>query len=584
MRYYLSLPLLLLLAVATAGLPGPAPGEGLRPPRYAAYAEPPAAQSDPDTDGDGLPDFQEVHKYRTDPKKKDTAGDGAADGDWQRRREFTYSVRAILRVMPPYNLKAMSDDYQDVRLLQETKDYAELEVILYPLNTNADAIEANTDWKKDYAGMKEYLAPGVTTNWDAAMQKDLLAALAADGIDPDKLTDKEVVQKVSHWLYGRSAYKSMFCTNYVHFPEGKPAIYPGLEKAFERDKGDKSWSAKEQFEHEFLGKEMFYHKTHGSCTSSAVYQATVLRAVGIPTRIIIAIPLADASDSEQLALVRKNLTHHQVRNTATLGLLAVGESYTNHTFLEVYVGKRWRRLNYSKLGQNILDPNYLGLMVHVHTFNDLCEANLAPTWGARFGLRQRDAEFKHSNPYRTVEVSDHFGRFADVPNPPAKEHKQITITRAYWADAADTPDNLRQSAATHTGMDGSPRFFVHGDEWWDDAGDYLQYKVFMQQVDREFVLRAKDRPDVKATLTMSFFTQASTKLREMEVAIPKEEYAKMVKGAAYTLHPVNGVKGYEWKVKEDVKLTKPVSLEERLDKVLERLEKIEKRLDALERK
>jgi Transglutaminase-like superfamily len=542
------------------------------------------SQADRDTDGDGLSDYQEIHKYCTDAKKKDTVGDGVADSDWQRRREFTYSVRAVIRVMPPYNLKAVNDDYQDVRVLRETKDYAELEVVLYPLNTNASAIEANTDWKKDYAGMKEYLAPGVTTNWDTTMQKDLLAALSADGIEPDKLTDKEVVEKVSRWLYARSTYKSMFCTNYVHFPEGKPAIYPGLEKAFERVKGNKDWSATEQFEHELLGKEMFYNKTHGSCTSSAVYEATVLRALGVPTRIITAIPVADASDPDQVALVRKSLTHNEVRSTATLGLLAAGDSYANHTFLEVFVGRRWRRLNYAKLGQNILDATYLGLMIHVHTFNDLSEANLAPTWGARYGLSQRDAEFKHSNPYRTLELSDHFGRFAKVQNPPAKEHKQITITHAYWADAADTPDDLRQSAARHTAADGSPRFFIHGDEWWDDAGDYLQYKVFMQQVDRQFVLRAKDQPEVKATVTMSFFTNASTKLREMEVAIPKEEYAKMVKGVTYSLNPVNGVKGYEWRVKEDVRLSKPLSLEERLDKIVERLEKIEKRLDALEKK
>src|SRR5438067_69639 len=83
---------------------------------------------DPDTDGDGLSDFQELHKYRTDPNKPDSAGGGISDGDWKQRREFNYSVRAVIRVMRPYNLAALSDDYQDVRLIKETKDYAELEV------------------------------------------------------------------------------------------------------------------------------------------------------------------------------------------------------------------------------------------------------------------------------------------------------------------------------------------------------------------------------------------------------------------------------------------------------------------------
>src|SRR5262249_26489263 len=86
-----------------------------------ALAAPPTGQADPDSDGDGLSDFHEVHKYRTDPNKKDTAGKGAPDGGWQQRREFTYSVRALVRVLPPYNLKALNDDYQDVRVLAETK-------------------------------------------------------------------------------------------------------------------------------------------------------------------------------------------------------------------------------------------------------------------------------------------------------------------------------------------------------------------------------------------------------------------------------------------------------------------------------
>ena len=89
----------------------------------------PAQAADQDTDGDGLSDFQEIHKYRTDPTRKDTAGIGVSDGEWQQRREFTYSVRAKTRVMPPYNLKALNDDYQDVRVRKETKDFVELEVV-----------------------------------------------------------------------------------------------------------------------------------------------------------------------------------------------------------------------------------------------------------------------------------------------------------------------------------------------------------------------------------------------------------------------------------------------------------------------
>jgi hypothetical protein len=538
---------------------------------------------DPDADGDGLPDFQEVHKYGTDPAKKDTAGQGVPDGDWQQRREFTYSVRAVIRVMPPYNLQALNDDYQDVRVRNETKEFVELEVVAYPLNTNAEAIKGNPNWKKDYAGMTEYLAPGVTTNWDEAMRQDLLRELAKDGIDPDKLTDKEVVEQVSRWLFKRSKYRSMFCTFYVGFRDGKPAVLPGLEKAFERDKGDPKWTVQEQLEHELFGKEMFARKTYGTCTSTAVYQATVLRALGIPTRMILCIPLADGSDPAQVAMVEKGLTNHRVRYDACLGALSGGTSFTSHTFCEVFVGGRWRRLNSTTLGQNILERNYLGLMIHVHTFKDLSEANLAATWGTRYAKGQRDDVFRHSNPYRLLEVSDHFGKYAQVPNPPAdKEHKRITIAKAYWPESEAAPAEIRE---LRWGKEpGSGRFFVHCDEWLENAGDYLQYKLFMRRADTRFALRAKGQPDVSCQISMNFYTHRSRNLCELEVVIPAAEYAKMKKGVDYTLHPVNAVADYQWRVKDGLTVTRALTLEEKVETLQERIDRLEKRLEELEKK
>ena len=269
--------------------------------------------ADPDSDGDGLSDFHEIHKYRTDPQKKSTAGKAISDGDWNERRQFTYSVQSVIRVMPPYNLETLNDDYQDVRVLNETKEFAELEVISYPLNTNAEAIAENRNWKSDYAGMQAYLEPGVTANWDAATENDLLAELAKAGIDPEKLTDKQVVEQVSRWLLGRCKYRSMaFGTMYAFFPNKKPTILPGLERAFQRETGDPKWTVEDEFAHELFGKGMFYNRTRGSCTSSAVLLATVLRALGVPTRMIETIPVVDPNDREQVALVEKNVRHLQV--------------------------------------------------------------------------------------------------------------------------------------------------------------------------------------------------------------------------------------------------------------------------------
>src|SRR6266853_5934882 len=117
---------------------------------------------EPDTDGDGLSDFQEIHKYFTDPNKLSTAGDGVSDGDWDRRREFAYTIRSVIKVMDPVNVDCLNDDYQDARLLGHRYNYVELEIVHYPLNTVAEAITGNPNWKKDAQALAKYLQPGLT--------------------------------------------------------------------------------------------------------------------------------------------------------------------------------------------------------------------------------------------------------------------------------------------------------------------------------------------------------------------------------------------------------------------------------------
>jgi len=376
-----------------------------------------------DSDGDGLSDFWEIHKYFTDPAKKDTDDDGVPDGDWNERREYTYSVRSILRLMQPFDKNALNDDFQDARVMEKTDDYIELEVIHYPFATSYESIRENPNWQRDYAGMTDYLKPGVTTNWDAKMKQDLLAELKADGIMVDELTDKQVVRQVSSWLMKKSRYlDKVFTTFYIYYPNGQPKVYPGLENAFEhefgRDKENYDWTIDRHFDHELLGKGMFYNKTHGSCTSFAVYLTTVLRAIGIPTRMAILTPAVDASNSQQLLLVKEHITHNKVREIMLAGLRKSSKGFTNHTVNEVYVGNRWCRLNYNKLGQPVLDQHLFGLQTHVRTFNDISEANLAPTWGRRYAKNEKSAVFKHSNPYSAVAISDLFGCHSNLPNPP----------------------------------------------------------------------------------------------------------------------------------------------------------------------
>src|SRR5262245_34478955 len=106
-----------------------------------------ARADDVDTDRDGLSDFQEIHKYFTDPKKGDSDNDGTDDADWHERREYTYTIRTVVYVLRPCNTEVVNDDYQDAKILAETKNYIQLEVVHYPLNTCAEGIQGQKSWR-----------------------------------------------------------------------------------------------------------------------------------------------------------------------------------------------------------------------------------------------------------------------------------------------------------------------------------------------------------------------------------------------------------------------------------------------------
>jgi len=338
---------------------------------------------DADGDRDGLSDFQEVHKYGTDPRKADSDGDGTPDGDWLERREYAYTVRAVVQVMKPVTLEYLNDDFQDARLLDEIEQYAELEVILYPFGTANREIGADKGWRKPERELKRWLEPGPSSDCTPQLRKQVQAALSESGIDLDKLSDREAVEQVSSWLMKRSEFHDGFASFITAFDErGRPYVPAELAASAEFNQKERGVTIEEQWQREVLASGMFERRTHGSCTSSAIYLSGCLRAAGIPTRTVLCIPLVDANDEAERGMLER-LQHHQVRRVTSAAAQSQIGSWTSHTFNEVWVDGRWRRLNYSKLGQDILDRQFLGLMIHVGTFHDWADARMSETIGRR---------------------------------------------------------------------------------------------------------------------------------------------------------------------------------------------------------
>lgn len=518
-----------------------------------------AAPSDAvvDSDGDGLSDFDEVHKYRTDPKKSDSDGDGKPDGAEGERREFTYSIRCVVEHLPP--AVAVSDAWQDARVLGRTDEAVTLEIIAYPL---ADPQEESPDvhevGTQSVVRFKEFTKPNLTCDFDAAMKRDLVAALRKDGIDPSALGDRSLVERVSRWAFERSQTARMgFSSFCVTAKSGRLAVEPGLEEYMARacatepkgDRGAVELPAKrtleQQFDAEVRGHSMFRGRVHGSCTSSATYLQTILRALDVPTRTTIAMPPADGNDDSQVELLRKGLRPSGLRDAILEGPHG---GWTEHTFNVAQVGGRWRRLNYSRLDQPIVDREYLGLMLRILDYDDLSTSGVSVTWGKKWALETTTARFPHGNPYRLDEVSDLLGPHADVTLPPAApasaaptEYITLTVVRAAW---------VPEPVVKALGLPGPDALQIGFAE--SVAGEsYKPYSKFAAAADLRFVLRAAGQEDVPAE-----YTGATVTDDRMQFMVLSTNRSMLAPGVAYTLVALNETGTNRWTVSSGVSVTR----------------------------
>jgi hypothetical protein len=279
--------------------------------------------------------------------------------------------------------------------------------------------------------------------------------------------------------------------------------------------------------------------------------ATVMRALGIPTRIVFTIPPIDGNDLQQREMLLSALHHNRVRATIRHGLPDWHGNFTNHVFNEVFVGHRWVRLNYDVLGQNNLDDAYFGLLTHILTTDSLSHVPMHETWGWRYA-KYPDVEPKLSsiNPYRLVKISDHFGAKSNVPNPgvPDEELKNVTVTAVF---DKDQPPKGVESMIAKGPLDRTD-FFLSIDEYIPKYR--LQLPDFARKASKDFILSSPDHPKVCAKLNGWTITQGNERARSQlfAVRIDPQDRALIATGAQYMIRPVNTNQTYTWSVKEGI--------------------------------
>ena len=337
-----------------------------------------------DSDADGLTDYEEIRKYLTNPLESDSDGDGIGDSDWDERREYTYSIQAIVDLRPPFTLEEMQDFYQDVRMIEELgDDYTRFEVILYP--EAREIINPAPFEPKD----NQYTAPTFTKNYSAAMQ-DQLGDLVKDA-----LTDLEATLRIIRYLKAETRTIEIdkdlgystdlpldFC---MHLnPEGD-LIKKGL--------GETSHTSMEEIESYVLfADSMFERGTRGACGSTSTLRGAMLRSVGLEEKLIFTIPLLYFYENDGTEVKIKDEYRDEEYTMLPEGIPAG----VDHFFNMVRIGARWIRVDHAIMnGTNIY--NKQGLYLKLLEQHEILEDDFTQYWND-------ETTWCEKRPYKYVSI------------------------------------------------------------------------------------------------------------------------------------------------------------------------------------
>lgn len=285
-----------------------------------------------DTDNDGLTDYFEYRKYLTNPLEEDSDMDGISDSDWEERKEYTYSITAIVDLRPPFNVEHMNDFWQDARKIKELgDDVTRVEVVLYP--EAKEIISSGTYVPID----NEYTGATFSKNYSKEMKRSIEKKL--NGMDSELEVTKKLLELVSE-----SEYKG------VGEELGTNTDLP-LQFSFRFDKDGQidyssipessKYSKQELLERVFFANSMYLNKTRGACSSTATLRGGIMRAAGIPEKSIFTIPLIFSGIDDNVEI--------NVKSKYKKGFINE-DIVADHVFNETLIGGQWIRVDGNTIG------------------------------------------------------------------------------------------------------------------------------------------------------------------------------------------------------------------------------------------
>ncbi|MBU1945731.1 MAG: DUF333 domain-containing protein, partial [Nanoarchaeota archaeon] len=346
-----------------------------------------------DTDNDGLSDYDEYLKYKTSPLMADSDGDGIPDNNWDERREYAYTIKAIGKVAYPYDIATMNDFFQDALIIEEVGGNLTYEAVLYPY---AQQMIIPEYYPLNLSGMDIYINKSTAINFNDSTIAGVNAIVGTFS------TDYNATKKLVEWIDENTDYISDSC----------PETFEYLVTDDNVTKVNDHWcdnyleghTEEELLNDMIYGASMFENRIHGSCGSVSTLTATVLRAANISTRLVQSIPMIPMCNEPIYLGMINNITNSEIRDVILENLDRWDcSTFTNHFWNEVNINGEWVRVDlYEGSGIGAV-RSWCGPIIKTISFPDWTEVDWANTWG-----KYPKMSNLHTNPYDLLSVSDQY--------------------------------------------------------------------------------------------------------------------------------------------------------------------------------
>ena len=352
----------------------------------------------PDTDADGLTDYEEHCKYWTNPTLADSDGDGISDADWNERREYAYSIRVVLELKPPWNLKAMNDLFQDARLVESNgPNYQKVEVIVYPYASPVLLPTAYPSQRTPEV-FNEYTQPTTDLNYSTEMQVEIQRILSGATHTLD------VLARLQHEIGKMKLTIPLYAPFvYTYKQQDELVVDPSFFESLDHEVTETE--IQEALTVNYFGDSMFNRKQYGACISRARLLASMLRSAGIPARVTMAVPmLYYYKGMGEWKRLMKNLNNEAVTGSFSYEKPSVPHevAIVGHSQVEAYLNNHWIRLGY-QLNEGPLFAGTDQVFVKIIDAADFTEVDFTKTWSPVQWVKER--------PYKTVELSDQAAKY-----------------------------------------------------------------------------------------------------------------------------------------------------------------------------